>query len=268
MFGSGCWSSSRRLWQALVAFAAGFTTYDVVAGPGASVAIYQVIVVILLAVILTRVAILGVPGMRDRLIQTAGFAIFVAGTLHDQLVGFALLPWSFVLVPYPLSAARTIQTSLLLRETPSVDELDIAVRYVPMRSVAGDMCDFAVLDRRYMAILVADVTGHGAPATLIASVVKIAFASQRSKVERPGEVLAGMNTALCGQLEKQFVTATSVCFDTDLHLLRYSSDGHPPALLWQPGSGANGHTHRLRGLHGIRPWRDLPDQRGAHRAWG
>ena len=87
-----------------------------------------------------------------------------------------------------------------------------------------------------MGILVADVTGHGVPAALIASMAKIAFTSQAACAGQPGELLGGMNRALCGHLERQFVTASYLYVDRERRLVRYSNAGHPPPLVWQPGS--------------------------------
>jgi serine phosphatase RsbU (regulator of sigma subunit) len=104
-----------------------------------------------------------------------------------------------------------------------------------MRTVGGDLYAF-VANSHQVGVLVADVTGHGVPAALIASMAKVAFSSQADLAATPGKLLEGMNRALCGQqLEGQFVTATYAHIDTDAHCVRYSRAGHPPPLLWQPG---------------------------------
>ena len=71
-----------------------------------------------------------------------------------------------------LETARQIQLSILPQEIPQFTGLDIAARYIPMTSVAGDFYDFIVVDDRRIGILVADVSGHGMPAALIASMLK------------------------------------------------------------------------------------------------
>jgi CheY-like chemotaxis protein len=76
-----------------------------------------------------------------------------------------------------LETARKIQLSILPSEVPKIEGLDIAARYVPMASVAGDFYDFLVPDERHIGILVADVSGHGMPAALIASMLKIALST-------------------------------------------------------------------------------------------
>ncbi len=83
----------------------------------------------------------------------------------------------------------------------------------PMTSVAGDFYDFIVVDENRVGILIADVSGHGMPAALIASMLKIAFAAQVPHAADPAQVLSGLNQALCGKFEHHFVTAAYVFVD-------------------------------------------------------
>ena len=130
-----------------------------------------------------------------------------------------------------LEIARQIQSSILPREIPRVGNLDIAALYEPMTAVAGDFYDFMVIDEKRIGILVADVTGHGVPAALIASMLKIALATQAAVARDPAQVLAGLNDSLCGKFEAHFVTAAYLFVDAEKHILRYSGAGHPPLFL-------------------------------------
>ena len=132
-----------------------------------------------------------------------------------------------------LATARQIQASLLPRRAPQIDGISLAARYLPMNDVAGDIYDFVKLDNHRLGILVADVSGHGVPAALIASMVKGAFRSQVESIERPERVLAGMNRILTGQLDTSFVTASCTLIDMYAGVLRYSGAGHPPLLAQQ-----------------------------------
>ena len=108
--------------------------------------------------------------------------------------------------------------------------LEIAARYLPMSAVAGDFYDFLEIDEKRIGVLIADVTGHGVPAALIASMLKVAFAGQIANAQDPARVLTGLNAALCGKFEEHFVTAAYVYLDLEQNLLRYSGAGHPPVL--------------------------------------
>ena len=136
-----------------------------------------------------------------------------------------------------LETARQIQLSILPTVIPRIEGLDIAARYIPMTSVAGDFFDFIVVDERRIGILVADVSGHGMPAALIASMLKIALSSQVGHADGPAEVLLGLNQALCGKFEHHFVTAAYVFFDMQKLTLSYAGAGHPPLLLWGGSQG-------------------------------
>jgi phosphoserine phosphatase RsbU/P len=86
-----------------------------------------------------------------------------------------------------------------------------------------------------VGLLVADVSGHGVPAALIASMVKLAAASQRAVADIPSKFLSGMNSALLGNTQNQFVTAAYVHLNSESGELRYSAAAHPPLLLVRNG---------------------------------
>jgi sigma-B regulation protein RsbU (phosphoserine phosphatase) len=203
---------------------------------------------------------------RDLRVVAIGLGIFGLFVLHANLVGLRVIPGrnlepigflAFVctlgyLVAHRISVqeqslraiekeleiAQQIQTSILPREVPRLVQLEIAARYLPMSAVAGDFYDFLLLDDKRVGILIADVTGHGVPAALIASMLKVAFAGQTANATDPAKVLASLNHALCGKFESHFVTAAYVFIDLDARLLRYSGAGHPPVLFVNRLSGA------------------------------
>ncbi|HLH06861.1 MAG TPA: SpoIIE family protein phosphatase [Terriglobales bacterium] len=132
-----------------------------------------------------------------------------------------------------LEIARQIQSGLLPGQNAAIPGLQIATKYVPVSSVAGDFYDFLQTDGKGLGVLIADVTGHGVPAALSASMVKIAIRSQADRAHRPAEVLAGLNSVLYGNVHGQFVTAGYVYLDVEKRMLSYSGAGHPPLLLWR-----------------------------------
>jgi sigma-B regulation protein RsbU (phosphoserine phosphatase) len=134
-----------------------------------------------------------------------------------------------------LEVARRMQLSILPKEFPVSTNFKVAARYVPMTSVAGDFYEFLVADDRQAGLLIADVSGHGVPAALIASMVKLAATSQRGVAGDPAELLKRMNAALWGNTQNQFVTAAYVFLDSERRELRYSAAGHPPLLLLRRG---------------------------------
>ncbi len=136
-----------------------------------------------------------------------------------------------------LEIARQIQSSLLPREVPRLPGLDIAARHLSMSAVAGDFYDFLVIDDKRVGVLIADVTGHGVPAALIASMLKVAFAAQSAHADVPSRVLTGLNRALCGKFEDHFVTAAYVFIDLEAEVMRYAGAGHPPLMVISRAAG-------------------------------
>jgi serine phosphatase RsbU (regulator of sigma subunit) len=135
-----------------------------------------------------------------------------------------------------LETARQIQLSILPAKVPKIEGLDIAARYIPMSSVAGDFYDFIIVDERHLGILVADVSGHGMPAALIASMLKIALEAQATHAADPAQVLLGLNKALCGKFQHHYITAAYLFVDMAKRTLTYAGAGHPPLLLWSQSS--------------------------------
>ena len=135
-----------------------------------------------------------------------------------------------------LDLARRIQLSILPRAFPQSADFRVAARYVPMSSVAGDLYDYLAVTNRRAGLFIADVSGQGIPAALIASMVKMAAASQLPSAAHPAQLLAGMNAALCGNTQGQFVTAAYAYLDAEARQLRYAAAGHPAMLLLRRGA--------------------------------
>jgi phosphoserine phosphatase RsbU/P len=136
-----------------------------------------------------------------------------------------------------LEMARQIQLSILPHSIPRLADLDIAAHYLPMTSVAGDFYDFIQIDDKHIGILIADVSGHGLPSALIASMLQVALTGQTAHAPEPGKVLVGLNRAFCGKFTYNFVTAAYVYVDLENNLMRYAGAGHPPMLQWRNSTG-------------------------------
>jgi len=136
-----------------------------------------------------------------------------------------------------LEMARQIQLSILPHFLPKLPGLDIAARFLPMTSVAGDFYDFIQIDDTHLGMLIADVSGHGLPSALIASMLQVALTAQVGHASEPAKVLSGLNRALCGKFTENFVTAVYVYVDLEKNLMRYAGAGHPPVLQWRNATG-------------------------------
>jgi sigma-B regulation protein RsbU (phosphoserine phosphatase) len=187
-------------------------------------------VAVSLAAVADNLRGIGALTFRGPDLEPFGFTVFIA-CLGTVAVWRVLADGQrLVAIDRELSIARQIQSSILPQAMPLVSGLSIVARYRPMTAVAGDFYDFLQLDTQRLGILVADVSGHGVPAALIASMVKVALAAQRERADSPAAVLAGLNQALHGHLAGQYVTAAYLFVDVRSRLIRYGAAGHPPML--------------------------------------
>ena len=191
--------------------------------------IYAGLAVFGLFVVRNNLAYLGILPGRD--VEAFGFLILVSCLGYVAASRTHSNEQRLLSLQKELEIARQIQSSILPREIPRVAGLDIAAQYMPMTAVAGDFYDFLVVDEKRLGILVADVTGHGVPAALIASMLKTALAAQSAFAGDPARVLAGLNHSLCGKFEEHFVTAGYLFVDAEKQILRYAGAGHPPLIL-------------------------------------
>jgi sigma-B regulation protein RsbU (phosphoserine phosphatase) len=106
-----------------------------------------------------------------------------------------------------------------------------------MTAVAGDFYEFVGVDDYRAGFLVADVSGHGVPAALIASMIKMAAQSVTAFAHDPGELLRRLRSSLSAQLQGQFVSAAYLWIDSESRVARYSAAGHPPLLYWKLAEG-------------------------------
>jgi sigma-B regulation protein RsbU (phosphoserine phosphatase) len=149
--------------------------------------------------------------------------------------------------------ATRIQKAILPAEIPPLNNADIAVRYAPMADVAGDLYNFVTLQPSCMGVLVADVTGHGVPAALVASMVKVAVSTECGKDRGPADVIAGLNTVLCREARQQYVTAEYVYLDPANGVGLHAAGAHPLPLLWHRGTQSLERVGESGLLLGVRP---------------
>ncbi len=129
-----------------------------------------------------------------------------------------------------LAIAKRIQLSLLPENPPQISALRATMRYRPMTAIGGDFYDFHATEEGGGCI-VADVCGHGVPAALIASMVKLSFAVNLPAADRPVEMLAGMNRMLIDMVGTNFVTAVYAYIDSRSGRMHLANAGHLPTYI-------------------------------------
>lgn len=150
-----------------------------------------------------------------------------------------------------LETARQIQFSILPSSVPKVKNVRIAASYDPMSAVAGDFYQFIQVDQYRVGLLLADVSGHGVPAALISSMIKVATQSVAMFADNPAQVLRSLNRILSTELRGQLTSAAYLWIDTENRSARYSAAGHPPLLCWRDARGELEHIESNGLLFGV-----------------
>ena len=118
------------------------------------------------------------------LVDSLGFAALLISLGYVALEILFANERRLLSIETELEMARQIQFSILPASVPELENLRIAASYHPMTAVAGDFYQFVQSDNNHLGILVADVSGHGMPAALISSMIKVAIQSVAVHAER------------------------------------------------------------------------------------
>ena len=106
-----------------------------------------------------------------------------------------------------LEFARVIQLSAMPRVFPEQAEYEIHASIVPAKEVGGDFYDFFTVDDDHLALVIADVSGHGIPAAMFMMTAKTLIKNRARLGESPEEILGYVNNQLCeGNEGELFVT--------------------------------------------------------------
>jgi sigma-B regulation protein RsbU (phosphoserine phosphatase) len=163
---------------------------------------------------------------------------------------------------FELRTVADIQKALLPTKLPRVPGLDVAVHLKPAARAGGDYYDFFELPGGKLGVLIADASGHGAPAAVLMAMTHSITHTLPDPV-RPGELLTHLNAHLARRYTRptgSFVTAFYAVFDPSSGTLTYASAGHsPPRLRRRDGTLAA--LNRAQRLPlGIKPDEVYPEQ--------
>jgi len=136
-----------------------------------------------------------------------------------------------------LEIARSIHESILPIAQPKNDLYKIEAVCLPARSIGGDFYDF-IEDETSIAVMIADVAGHGIPAALYASMLKIAFHNLRDQAHFPEKLLKALNDLMIDRSERTFISCAYTLVDFKNKRLLHANAGHLPLLMQEANAKA------------------------------
>ncbi|MCY4658814.1 MAG: PP2C family protein-serine/threonine phosphatase [Acidobacteria bacterium] len=131
-----------------------------------------------------------------------------------------------------MNVAREVQRELLPRTTPSFEMLEVAGVCQPAVAVGGDYYDFLQHSDGRPGLVIADVSGKGAPAALLMASLQASVRSLFPIAMDPGLLNERLNDALCRSSSvARYATAFLADFDPGTRRMTYSNAGHLPGLV-------------------------------------
>ena len=186
-------------------------------------------------------------------------AIKIAARGHRMVIDQDKVSKEHARVETELDVARTIQERALpiIPTLSTHPEFDLAASMDAAKEVGGDFYDFFFLDPTHLALLIADVSGKGVPASLLMMVSKIYLDNAINTKVRPGQVLAEVNHQLCEKsLDDMFVTAWLGILDLESGKLITANAGHEYPIICRAGGKfevfKDKHGLVLGGMDGMR----------------
>jgi len=131
-----------------------------------------------------------------------------------------------------LEMARAVQQSLLPAEMPCIPGFTLMADWRSAGEVAGDFYDFFSLPDGRWGIVLADVSGKGAPAALYMAMTRSIIRSEAERYSSPASVLTGVNRRLISESKNNmFVTVFYGILNPETCSLTYANAGHDPPFL-------------------------------------
>lgn len=131
-----------------------------------------------------------------------------------------------------LELARRIQERLLPQNPPAIPGLELAGISVPARLVGGDYYDFVPLGNDRLLVVMADVSGKGAPAALLMSSLRASLHGMIPGAENLAELASQLNRFVHASTDAtEFITLFFCLIDPNSGGFSYVNAGHEPPCL-------------------------------------
>ncbi len=137
-----------------------------------------------------------------------------------------------------LSMARGIQRGLLPQAEPGLPGFDIAGMSRPADQTGGDYYDWQKLPDGRLAVVLADVSGHGIAPALVMAVCRAYARASLPLVSDPGALLHTINELVYDDVHgNRFVTLALAVVDDPGSRISLISAGHGPGFLLRAATG-------------------------------
>jgi serine phosphatase RsbU (regulator of sigma subunit) len=159
----------------------------------------------------------------------AGIAIENA-QLHERMVQQRL-------VEQDLELASQVQLAFLPKNVPNVPNYSFFQYYNPAQQIGGDYFDFLELEGNRLAIILADVVGHGVAAAMLMAKLSAETRFAFGSISDPRLAMAHLNDRITALEAERFITMSAIVLDKSTHRVTIVIAGHmPPIKFSRDGS--------------------------------
>lgn len=145
-----------------------------------------------------------------------------------------------------MALAWEIQRRLLPEAEPNLPRTELLGRTVPSRTVSGDYYDFFERGDESLDVVVADVSGKGMGASILAASVQAAFQVWAGERFPPDLLCSRLNDMVFRRTSpEKFITFFLAHYEPESGSIVYTNAGHNPGILLRKGG-----TCELLGAHG------------------
>ncbi len=150
--------------------------------------------------------------------------------LHEQVVRQRL-------VERDLELAQEVQRGFLPERPPELPQYDLVDYYEPADMIGGDYYDYIQLPDGRVAVIVADVVGHGIAAALLTAKLSAAIRFCLATQSDPAAAVTKLNASLIdGNAEDRFITLVMIVLHPDSDEITVVNAGHMPPMLSREGT--------------------------------
>ena len=131
-----------------------------------------------------------------------------------------------------LAMAREVQLRLLPPVKPQHKHAEFSTRFIPARTIGGDIYDFVRYDANRSAVVLGDVSGKATAAALYAALVSGIMRSAASRLLSPSELLESLNDSLQERkVDSQYVVMLYSLWNDENRTLQIANAGRYAAAL-------------------------------------
>ena len=137
---------------------------------------------------------------------------------------------------HDLDMAREVQLRLLPPTPARKPHAEFATRFLPARTIGGDLYDFLPYDDQCIGIAMGDVSGKAAPAALYAALISGIMRAATSQALSPAAMLRQLNDSLQERkMDAQYVTMVFAVWNDEKQTLQIANAGAVQPLFCRGG---------------------------------